>query len=202
MTGVQGQTKEQLKIVDKFKSTKRDSIFILKNSDKMEFSFKIDTWLGHKLDEVDSMVFQSKVQDVVGPFETESHYVWMKVVRADSSKKMRVGNIWINFQSIGWDSAYRKAKKILDEAMQGVPFDSLCKLYTEGNNMKQECDLGWFWDGTMVKEFSDEIKRRKKGDVFIVKTEYGWHVVKMLDDSRLDKIAVSAMPLYLKKGIP
>jgi peptidyl-prolyl cis-trans isomerase D len=199
LTTAHGQTKDQLKIVDRFRSAKKDSIFILKYSDKKEFSFKIDIWLGRKLDEVDSMVFHSNVQDVVGPFETDTHYVWIKVVRADSSIKMRAGNIWINFQSIGWDSAYAKAKRIFDLAAQGTLFDNLCDLYAEDSNKKRDCDLGWFWDGTMVKVFSEEIKKRKKGGIFIVKTEYGWHVVKMLDNPRLDKIAVRAMPLYLKK---
>lgn len=199
LTTGQGQTKDQLKIIEKFKSTKNDSMFIMKYSDKKEFSFKIDIWLGRKLDEVDSIVFHSNVGDVVGPFETDTHYVWIKVVRADSSLKMRVGNIWINFKSNGWDSAYVKARKVLDKAIQEVPFDDLCTLYSEDNNKKYECDLGWFWDGMMVKEFSQEIKRRKKGDVFIVKTEYGWHVVKMLDDPRLDKISVKALPLYFQK---
>ncbi len=43
---------------------------------------------------------------------------------------------------------------------------------------KKGGDLGWFEEKTMIKDFTDAIKKHKKGDVFITNTEkFGWYVI-------------------------
>ena len=44
-------------------------------------------------------------------------------------------------------------------------------------------DLGWFREGDMVKPFSDSCFLGKKGDVKLVATQYGLHIVQILDQS-------------------
>lgn len=42
-------------------------------------------------------------------------------------------------------------------------------------------DLGWFQDGTMVKEFNDACMNGKKGDIVKVQTQFGIHIINIQD---------------------
>jgi len=53
---------------------------------------------------------------------------------------------------------------------------SLCPSKKKGGN------LGWFGRGQMVKEFEDACFSMNKGDISKpVKTQFGWHVIKVDD---------------------
>ena len=43
-------------------------------------------------------------------------------------------------------------------------------------------DLGWFTDGMMVEPFFDAVARLSAGEVSApVKTQFGWHVIKLME---------------------
>jgi len=75
-----------------------------------------------------------------------------------------------------------EAKQILLKVKAGDDFAKLAKTYSicpSGNNGG---DLGYFGKGDMVKPFEDACFKAKKGDVVgPVKTQFGWHVIKVTD---------------------
>ncbi|OWP56739.1 MAG: peptidylprolyl isomerase [Thermoplasmatales archaeon B_DKE] len=74
------------------------------------------------------------------------------------------------------------AKEILDKLSKGESFGKLAEQYSIDGSRKRGGDLGFFGRGAMVKEFEKAAFGLKKGEVSgIVKTQYGYHIIKRLD---------------------
>ena len=75
-------------------------------------------------------------------------------------------------------------KALLDK---GQRFDSLAfhNSEDEGSRIKGG-DLGYFGQGQMVKEFSDFSFSGKKGEIKIVKTQFGYHIIEILDQKNFE----------------
>jgi peptidyl-prolyl cis-trans isomerase C len=74
------------------------------------------------------------------------------------------------------------AKEVLDKLSKGESFAKLAEQYSFDGSRKQGGDLGYFGHGMMVKGFEKAAFALKKGETSgIVKTEFGYHVIKRLD---------------------
>ncbi len=75
------------------------------------------------------------------------------------------------------------ATAVIKELADGGDFIKLAESKSTGPSASNGGDLGWFKANTMVKEFADAVKTMKKGDTSVapVKTNFGWHVIKLED---------------------
>lgn len=75
------------------------------------------------------------------------------------------------------------AVALIKELADGGDFVKLAEKKSTGPSAANGGDLGWFKANTMVKEFSDAVKLMKKGEISAapVKTNFGWHVIKLED---------------------
>lgn len=65
---------------------------------------------------------------------------------------------------------------------QGKSFEELAKERSMCPSGKKGGNLGWFGRGMMVKGFETAAFNGKKGDIVgPVKTEFGWHLIKIVD---------------------
>jgi peptidyl-prolyl cis-trans isomerase C len=78
-----------------------------------------------------------------------------------------------------------EAKEIIKLLKDGGDFAALAKEKSTGPSGPNGGDLGWFQAASMVPEFAAALKGMKKGESSQspVKTQFGWHVIK-LEDSR------------------
>ena len=75
-----------------------------------------------------------------------------------------------------------KANELVSMIKSGQDFAQLARTHSECPSGKNGGSLGWFGRGQMVKEFEDAAFGGKKGDVVgPVKTQFGWHVIKVVD---------------------
>lgn len=75
-----------------------------------------------------------------------------------------------------------EAKYILQMLNSGDDFAKLAKVYSTCPSGKAGGDLGFFGKGQMVKPFEDACFKAKVGDIVgPVKTQFGWHVIKVTD---------------------
>lgn len=77
-----------------------------------------------------------------------------------------------------------KAKEILGKLKAGADFAELAKTESKDPSAaKNAGDLGWFLKDQMVPEFANAAFNGKKGELLDapVKTQFGWHVVKVED---------------------
>lgn len=75
-----------------------------------------------------------------------------------------------------------KAKELLTKVNSGENFAELAKRFSDCPSGKKGGDLGWFGKGQMVREFEEAAFNGQKGStVGPVKTQFGWHLIKILD---------------------
>jgi peptidyl-prolyl cis-trans isomerase C len=76
------------------------------------------------------------------------------------------------------------AKAVKAELDGGADFGTVAEARSTGPSGPNKGDLGWFTADQMVPPFAEAVKAMEKGQISgPVKTEFGWHVIK-LNDSR------------------
>lgn len=74
------------------------------------------------------------------------------------------------------------ALNIIAKAKEGTDFSNLAKKFSTGPSGPSGGQLGWFGPGMMVPPFEEAVVTMEKGQVSgPVKTNFGWHVIKLND---------------------
>ncbi|HZX12731.1 MAG TPA: peptidylprolyl isomerase [Candidatus Nanoarchaeia archaeon] len=75
-----------------------------------------------------------------------------------------------------------KAKELLTKIQTGQPFEKIAETESQCPSRKKGGDLGWFGRGSMVRAFENTAFNLKKGELGIIRTEFGWHIIKKTDE--------------------
>ncbi len=74
------------------------------------------------------------------------------------------------------------AQELKTKITKGESFANLAKEYSIDGSKKRGGDLGFFGRGMMVSEFEKAAFALQKGQVSdVVKTQFGYHIIKRLD---------------------
>lgn len=137
--------------------------------------------------------YTTPVGEISQPVRTKFGYHIIKVVdKRPSQGEVKVAHIMIKSpkdSSIANTEATKaKADEIYAKLKAGEDFSELCKQYSEDkSSAKKGGELNWFGSGQMVPEFeSAAFSLKNIGDYSQpVKTDYGWHIIKLLDKKGL-----------------
>ncbi len=114
----------------------------------------------------------SKVLDwIMSPDSVKARHILIKVPEGDTVAKAKA--------KIRIDSILAVAKKSKNFA------DLAKKLSQDEGSGKDGGDLGWFGIGKMVPEFQNACFNGKKGDMPVVFSKFGWHLIEIQDQSTL-----------------
>jgi peptidyl-prolyl cis-trans isomerase D len=169
-----------------FVNNNSDKPYLDKNYGKTELSQVIS-----------DSIFNAKPGFVTGPFFEGSSYKLVRLLENISiSDSVRARHILISL-SVQRDDVRAKAiadslKLLIDK---GADFNSLARQFSaDDSNKAIGGDLGWFTEGKMVKPFSDACFSAQTGEVKVVKTNYGYHIVKLEATSpKVKKVKVAIM---------
>ena len=76
----------------------------------------------------------------------------------------------------------KKALRVLKLARKGDDFIELARTHSEGPSKNSGGDLGWVKKGAMISSFEDAAFSLRKGEISgLVKTDYGYHIIKVVD---------------------
>ena len=75
-----------------------------------------------------------------------------------------------------------EADSIMQELKEGYNFEAIAKQKSKCPSGEKGGNLGWFGRGQMVREFENACFKAKKGDlVGPVQTQFGYHIIKIID---------------------
>jgi peptidyl-prolyl cis-trans isomerase D len=101
-------------------------------------------------------------------------------------ERVRASHILIKLDQNATESQVEIAKKlaesILEKARQpGADFAELARQHSQGPTAERGGDLGYFRRGQMVPAFEELAFRLEPGGMGLVRTRFGWHVVRVVD---------------------
>lgn len=97
-----------------------------------------------------------------------------------------------------------EAKDIIAQLNKGTDFAKLAKEKSLDPGSKDKGgDLGWFSPASMVKPFSDVTANLQKGAISAspVQTQFGWHVIKLVDTRPAQPLAYEKVKDGLQKNL-
>ncbi len=100
-----------------------------------------------------------------------------------------------------------KAADVLKKAKSGANFEELAKKYSEDTTASKGGDLDWIVEGQTVPEFEHAAFSLPKGAISdLVKTQYGFHIIKVLDKETahtksFDEVRSQIQPIILEDKV-
>ncbi len=133
--------------------------------------------------------------DVSQPFRTQSGYniIRLNEVRGDSNRQViedqyHARHILVSTNEILDDQAARqKLVEIKARIEAGEDFSALAQAMSEDlGSAGKGGDIGWVSPGMLVPEFDEAAADMQKNELRIVKSQYGWHLIQLLDRRKED----------------
>ncbi len=134
-------------------------------------------------------LFNLSVGAVVGPYEENGVYKISKVVEQKQVPSAKASHILISFKELGnpnakytKEEANAKAIELLAKIKGGADFATEALANSEDPGSAQRGgDLEFFKEGDMVGPFNDWVFSHGVGDMGIVETQFGIHLIKKTD---------------------
>lgn len=194
------QTEEAiLALKEEFATAKNDTQYVNANSDKkFEAAFQKK---GVFAPIIDSMLFNAPVGTVYGPYLDGTTY---KIAKLSATKiapdSVKARHILISVIAGKSDLARKTADSLKTLiTSKKAKFEDLAKIASQDKGSAEKGgDLGWFSEGMMVKPFGDACFNGKKGDLVIVESQFGIHLIEVLDKSGESK---KALICFLDKDV-
>ncbi len=95
----------------------------------------------------------------------------------------------------------QQAKELLKRVQTGGNFAALAKQNSQDPSASNGGDLGWFNRGQLVPDFEHKVYSMKKGEVGLVKTQFGYHVVQLTDMNVRPKLDYEKVKAQIKDGL-
>jgi peptidyl-prolyl cis-trans isomerase D len=190
--------KQADKLAVDFKASTNDSLFVQINAEtKAPLTYQHKGKLEPK---VDSIMFNAPNGFVYGPYLSNGSYKIAKLVDAHfEPDSVKARHILIDAQTIGIDKAIAKADSLKKLIQGGKSFADLANMYSiDKNSAVKGGDLGTFGRGAMIPVFEDAVFSGKKGDLKVVTSQFGVHLIQIEDQkgsSKVAKVAIVDVPL-------
>ncbi len=188
-----------------FKTNKltEDSLFVIAESDSRSFDISFHA-KGTLSPEIDSIMFNSEAEAVVGPYkENEIFKVSKLIAIKKSADSAKVRHILIAYQGSGAVEGLTRnkeqAKSMADSLMgllkKGAKFNDFVEKFSDDSGKKMPPnkkegesypgkggDYGWLnQNSQFVDPFKNAGLDNKKGAIVIAESQYGYHIMEVLD---------------------
>ena len=198
-------------VAGNFKTIKpsEDSTFVITESDNRTFDMGLHG-KGTLSPEIDSAMFNSEVGTIVGPYkENEVLKVSKLIAIKKSADSAKVRHILIAFKGSGASESVKRNKeqaKIMADSLlklikKGEKFGDFVEKFSDDGGKKMPPnkkvgesypgkggDYGWLNPNSQfVEPFKNAGLYGKKGDVVVVESQFGYHIIEVLDSKGSQK---------------
>ncbi len=186
---------------EEFRSCANDTVFVDANSEvKFDITAKPRTSYP---DEIASQLFKDSLGAVIGPIFKEGKFFTYKIsgIKQDTIFYMRASHILFKVDSPSLEDTIKsmvKAGEILSKLRGGADFSAMAMEHGTDGTKDKGGDLGWFPETQMVREFTEACKTLKKGEMRLVKTQFGWHILKLTEDKTKKLICAGVIERTVK----
>ncbi|CAL67922.1 peptidylprolyl isomerase [Christiangramia forsetii] len=187
-----------------FDNTDDYATFVGNNSDlpfENRFKFRND-FSGNNAE----AIFSLNEGETYGPYEENGYWKLSKVIQTKNiPDSVKASHILVTYQGSQLGAGVSRSKEeaqVLADSIAGVvkgdnaKFAELASEFSaDGSNKEQGGDLGYFVPGTMIPAFDNYVFDNSTGDVGVVETPLGYHVISIDDQTeaaRAVKVATIA----------
>lgn len=186
-------------IIADFKVAKDDQSFLAENGSdtnlNTEYQFK-----NFVNKEVADKIYEGNKGDVIGPYKDKGFFKISKITDVvqmpDSVKASHILIPFVGAQRVAPEvvRTEEEAKKLADSILtvvkrRGSKFAALAKEFSsDKSNFEKGGELEWFNYTRMTPAFRDFAFTNKKGALDVVKTPFGFHIVKINDQKNTQKV--------------
>ena len=177
-----------LKTRNDFASSDNPAQFINSTSDTRYTG--LYTTLAGVPDTLKKFVKEENRSKVFGPYLENGSFKLARLIdAAERPDSVHARHILISPSAAGSiEKARAKADSLMNLIKKGIPFGLLAQSSSDDKGSAQTGgDLGWFREGQMVAPFNNFCFTAKKGDLKLVETTFGVHIIEMLDISKKEK---------------
>lgn len=172
-------------LVNDFAATENDSLFIALNSD-LPYA---DSWVKEDQfsTDMEKILFQAPVGSMSDIYQEGNYFKITKVVaKSNRADSVRARHILIPVQNNDEVGAKAKADSLKALVDGGADFAMLAMTNsTDQGSAVKGGDLGFFAEGMMVKPFNDASFNGNKGDIVMVRSDFGYHIINITDKKGL-----------------
>ncbi len=190
---------EVASLIEDFKAAENDAVFLTENDsdDSINPNYQFKSSVNQ---EVANLIFEGNKGDVVGPYKDKGYFKISKITEVaqmpDSVKASHILIPFVGSQRVAPDvtRTEEEAKELADSIYNVVKrrkskFGSLAKEFSSDlGSAAKEGDLDWFNYTRMTPEFRDYTFEGKKGDIGVVKSPFGFHIIKIDDQKNKQKV--------------
>jgi peptidyl-prolyl cis-trans isomerase D len=138
---------------------------------------------------LDSFAFSSTAGAIYGPyFENESYKLARLIDVVYTPDSVKASHILLQPTQENVQQVQSRADSILKAIKNGADFEALARKFSvDGGSRDKGGELGWFKEGRMTKPFNDTCFLGKTGDVKLVNSQFGIHIVRIEEQSKPSK---------------
>jgi len=158
-----------------------------RNSDNTSARFTFTTKEG-LADKNWEELFNAEQGTVIGPYQASQgvYRIAKLAIAQDRPDSVEARHILITpTETMNLDSVNIRIEAIKAQVQDGADFGDLAQKYSDdkGSAIKGG-DLGWFSEGAMVDEFNEACFTSKRGDLSVVTSQFGVHLIEVTKTSR------------------
>ncbi|NBC82070.1 MAG: peptidylprolyl isomerase [Bacteroidetes bacterium] len=146
---------------------------------------------------LDSALFDAAIGTTYGPYREDEAFKIAKLAEINYvSDSVNARHILIQpNQRMNYQQAQQLADSLLTQIENGANFAQIARANSADRGSAQDGgDLGWFTEGTMVAPINDTAFYGEVGDLKLVNSQFGIHILEILDQSpKYKKVQVGVL---------
>jgi hypothetical protein len=170
--------------------------------DVLKKKFKLDTVVVLRTSRfnglADSLAYTGTLKKVYGPFTMGGRKFLVQILARLPNSFYRISQIFIDTSVFRYRMADSLGQAILLKVKNKQDsFEHLAQTYSMGGESATKGDLGWVARGGIIAAVDRQLAKSKKGDVFMVWSTNGLHIIDVTDGPRQDNGVALMMQIYL-----
>jgi parvulin-like peptidyl-prolyl isomerase len=146
----------------------------------------------------DSLAYRGILKKVYGPYTIQGKKFLVQILARMPNTFYKISQIFIDTSVFRYRIADSLGKSILSKLKNNQDsFERLAETYSMGGESITKGDLGWVARGSIIPAIDKQLAKTRKGDVFMVWSNRGLHIIKLTDGPKQDNGAALMMRVFL-----